>query len=1286
MPQQVLYDSHDNPIRVPHTVCGSPTQGLLAVVSRGGVIKVSGAPGVELVLEEEGSITGDDPPAHLLFPTPELLVGVTTTGAVLAWDLAEGRRCGYLAPPLDSAGSEERVTSVHSPGRSHSTPAAADGSVALDAAEERYVFVGFESGRVRVAQVFPVCRASGYSVDPRDVSAGAPQELLAPFNSGGYRALGAVTSITCSGDWDGGRHALFGHRYGAIVLWDWVRRKRLAVRGLTQRGGGIESEQSGDDDVDREVTSLDFHPSGEAFVAGFASGCYAVFSVSSSNDYAPPRWVRDVGDDGLCPRQGPTIVRTAVLLVRWVRVRGGEARAWGLLVAGGSEIEEGEEPDGVSLLVPSSTPAGSGTVPPSGGGRAKKKEVLAAALAALETAVFVPFAIGQERLSHVHAVSPGGGRVLATTRNPIAGQDTHNGSASSTGMSSSGASLGKSADAGLHDRTVSEMEGDLALGEGVGMAEELVVLGLVIWNEEVRGEDGRLHFQRASSVQACPIQISPYVALLQLEPERVGPHLSGFAAVTAVASTPLLSSLTILDFVSCLKVDGSTVEGTKSSPLLLRGGNLRWSDSVTPCARDEAVCTSEMLVAGHSNGWLSLWECCGPASRQDGVSILEGRVVMREVPSGARLLGSLPVAELATSDGVNAAVTALDVWVERDHVAAAERNACWVAIGFDSGEAAVLVLSSKMDVGRGNDGSGAKSNWGGGTPLVETPVEISDVQLSDGTAEGGSGGGGGWKRFIGRGGRQALGDGAEVEDAELDAAIAEARAEARAIESRGELNDQDENGTSMDSLAELDDGGQQRCDAEGEEEEQQEHGIGNYENRDLRQELLEAMEEESALGNSGTPPIDTEPTIDVPAEEREEQRQQSAPRKASLTQLALRLHVHSVRCVTLFFDTCASALALVVADAEGVVSVTDVATGSASLLPMRAPQARPCRPSVAVGPLPSALRRVPVRTGPQGQEHGATGALFVLLEGWLNVFDLASRDPVDLVQVPGFASDGDRGGGSDDNDGIGARSGGRLWHEESEASWLYCVDECGVPLVPYASEPLSSFTPPPAHAGVVKQGSGLSDRNDDGKDGAEQLRPRATSAQTMWVSPSASRTALEGYHEHELQFLSDAPQPRSMLVVVRGAVAVVLAIAERDAGTASPFSRRGSVSPNVAVFKGRSGTELVVKSRVTLPATEDYALPPIVAGAGVCMVAGNDAEGKAPRRGCLIATDSSGFVTGFLLPSLSPIFRDRLPVSSDVAGLRSGAVVLSQKSVCNLVGELTVQGSAGVSCPEWMGC
>eukprot|EP00903_Cladosiphon_okamuranus_P012344 g11573.t1 len=1261
-----------------------PSNGLMAVASRGGMVKVFGGPGVELVLEEEGtSIAGEDPPAHLLFPTSSILVGVTATGAVLSWDLAAGGRSGTIPSPVDpGTGLEERVTSVHS-------------AAASEAQRDRYVFTGFEGGRVRITQVYPVCRASGYTVEPRETSSGAPEGLLAPggdYDAG--KSLGAVTSISSFGDRDGGGVGVFGHRYGGIVVWDWVRRKRLALRSLSSHHGADErrSHGSGDEsEDDREVSSLAFHPSGQVFAAGYTSGCYAIFSasssLSSSQDYPSPRWVREVWDDGSCPREGPTIVRSGVSLVQWVSVRGAGAKgALGLVVAGGVEMEEGEEPDGVSLLVPASpASAENGSGGGGGGGRAKKKDIVEAAMAVLETAAFVPFATGQERLSHVHCVVSGPEKGVAAT----------------------------AAAGGLFEEAQPDAAGEETQVEqelAVDAFEELVILGLVKWNEEIRGDDGRLHFRLASSILACPIQTSPYVALRQLSPEKFGPNVGGFAAVTAVASTPLLSSSTILDFMTCLG-DHQQAEGgegkTGGSPALsslLRGGHLRWPDSVPPRARDEALCTSELLVAGHSDGLLTFWECCGPASRQDAVAISEGRVIMREVPSGALLLGSVSVAELAgKEDGAaGVAVSSLDVWVERDRVAAAAaRNACWVAVGFDNGDATVIVLSNRMEAGSSGSnggfgstgGGGGRAESGGGTPLAEKPVEVSDVQLRGETIEDSVGGGGLLKRFVKRGGsgqqQSPRDDEAGVEeDAELEAAIAEARAEAREIAER-------EGSTIEDP------------EKQGEPSAQEEAGKGEegesvkQESKDLRQKLLEAMSDEGTAGDSGMPPLPPRqppPPADTPedgegrgAGENERPLCLDTPRKASLVQLSLRLHSLSVRCVTLSFDSAASALALVVADEGGVVSVTDISTGSASLLPMRVPQSRPCRPSVAIGPLPGAL------SDGRAPALGASGALFVLLEGWLNVFDLASRDPVDFVQVPGLAppdseGGGGRGGGGGTNDAFTRSRGRTARQDEGEGkSWLACVDERGLPLLPYATESFcSSFSPPPAASkgqdggGGGGGGGGDVDCDDDEASGGrgEIDRDALSSAQTIWVTPPASRTALDDNHERELQALNNPPPPEPFLLVVRGAMAVVLAIAQREPESASSsmFSRRNSdsshPSANAAAFKGKSGAELVVKSRGALPRAEGHAAPPRVDGAGVCLVpAGKGQEGGVARRGCLVAADSSGFVTGLLLPSLSPIFRDRLPASGDARD--GGARALAQESVCNLVGELTCLGMAG---------
>lgn len=1263
------------------------------------MVKVSGAAGMELVLEEEGSNESDEPLAHLFFPTPNLLVGVTLAGAVIVWDLTEARRYGHIAPPTGPTGEEELVTAAHCP-----APSASDAQDVQS--KERYVILGLESGRIRVAQVHPKCRASGYTVESRDLAAGAPEELLAPgVVEGGH--LGAVTYIASAATSED--IALFGYQHGGIVLWDWVRRKRLAIRGLSPHSVGAGCERHG------EVTSLAFYPGGGAFAAGFASGCYAVFPACNNSATPPmPRWVREVGDDGSCPREGPTIVRTAVSLVQWVGLRGGDRKAWGLVIAGGVEIEEGEDPDGVSLLVPRDlNAAGSSSAQTSESrarGRGKRKGRASSSLSIdrvpLETVVFVPFAIGQERLSHVHAV------VVSGVDDSGGFSLTRTGSSNPGPNAAPGWNASPSSDNFDDDIPIDEIGGQNNEEKRVGASdhstdtapeEAIVVLGLVSWTEELRGLDGRISFRRASSVQACPIQTSPYVALLQLSPEKIGNHLSGFAPVTAIASTPLLSSSTILDFATGLDLVKEARGGGGPSSKLLRGGGLKWADGVPPRVRDEALCTSEMLIAGHSDGRVTFWECCGPTSRQDSVSISDGRILTHEIPSGASFLGTLSVSELAGVQGDDDGgipVTALDAWIERDHVAEAERNACWVAVGLDSGEAVVFVTSSRMDADeKSGDGvSGKEVKSGGMTPLAARPVEVCEVQLSEKEIEGISKPSNRWKTFgCGQGDPEAVvlksGDDTQNEDAELEAAIAEARAQARAIEESGELNERGIGPVlSGGARAEQSGHGEDTGDVQGgdsergeEEREEKEEGNGQEDWKNLRQELSEAMAEERVWGTTtpgrspSPPPCSSHPEVaidnDASGHGRHDRRgpkdnSESGNRKASLVQLALRLHSHPVRCVALSFDTVGSALALVVADAEGVVSVTDVSTGSASLLPMRAPQVRPCLPSVAIGPLPGALRRGTAAQGGQmSQQLGASGALFVLLDGWLNVFDLASRDPIDVAQVPGFSRD------DGDHDSAPARYPAGAKQDVAERTWLFCINERGVPLVPYASEPLGLFDPIPKHTGVgtVESKGNVHERNSG--------RGRAM-ARTIWVTPATSRTALDSHLEHELQVMSDAPTPQSFLLAVRRSVAVVVATEEDHGVLGLSFSRRSAADgTDVALFKGRSGAKMVVKARLELAAEKGRARLPRVDGSGLCILpAGERVGGNAGNRGCLVATDTSGLVTASLLPSLSPVFQDRFPIPSSGGCFQSSSVArMSQKSLCNLVGELTVQGAAGVS-------
>lgn len=1244
-------------------------QGLIAVASRGGSVKVFGAPGVELVLEEKDSAL-DEPPAYLVFPTPGFLVGVTSAASLVVWNLSNGTICGHLEPPSDPSAPDDTVTAVHSP---CGTDRAED--VEHAAGAERYVYLGLESGSVRVVQVLPVCRVSGYALEPRDLGFGAPQELLSPS---GDEGLGAVTAITSSGEGDGGALGLIGFRYGAIVLWDWVRRKRLALHGIPESalcdedGGEREDGEPGD----REVTTLAFHPSREAFAAGFALGCYAVFPASASRDRAQPRWVAEVGDDGSCKREGPTIVRTPVSLVKWVGVRQGERESYGLVVAGGVEIEEGEDPDGASLLIPSS---GHEDGPPGllagGGARAKRQSGAASALSPLETAVFVPFAVGQERLSCLHAEPLPAGDDPETV-------DTWRGG-SGVGWKSSGPRT----DAGVDGTPGS---GGVA-GSGVDEGRKLVVFGLVEWTEEVQGEDGRLHFRHVSSVKACPVQTAPHVALLQLAPERLGPHLMGLPPVTMVASTPLLSSSTILNFATCLGAAQAEESGGKGRVAsLLRGGILRWAESVPPARRDEALGTVEMLVVGHSDGSLSFWECCGPTLRSDGVCVADGRVCMYEIPSGATLLGTLPAAGLTCGEGVTTAVTALDVWVEREHVATAERDACWVAVGFESGDAAVLVLTNRLRAAADGSRRGGGGGWGGGTPLTDTPKSISNVEIGD-APDRNDQAGQGWKKFMGGGGQREEDGGDDVEDSELDDAIAAARAEAEAIQAQdggspdGESGDGD-SGAQPEGQAGVHGG--TGSDAGQASESERDAGTGSRERESGSDPKIE-----EAARQDPSPPLPSASTgIDKEDGGMEANNGGKAGKPAaSLLQLALRLHGHGVRRVALSFDSSASSLAVVVADAQGVVSVTDIATGSASLLPMRAPQVRPCYPAITIGPFPAALGAGDGarRRAQQSPKHGAAGALFVFLEGWLNIFDLATRDPIDVVEVPGLGleseSDGIGQSQADASSPMGwPRRRGSRGSDETD-SWVFCVDEQGVPIVPYASEPPSSLAPSSSMGEDLEQDTpqGSSDgRSGGGGEGAAADGPRARDrVQTIWVSPFVSRTALDGCHERELQVLSgpSAP-PSSALVVARGGSVAVVAITRRDSAVAS-FSRRSVAgAQEVALFKAKPGAQLVVRARAS-SAVDGSAVSPRIDSVGVCLVAAGAGDfGTTPtRRGCLVTTDVSGFVKAFLLPSLAPVFGDKLPAADKVSGWVTRSAALSRKFGCNLVGELTVASAPQVS-------
>ncbi|CAM9632841.1 unnamed protein product, partial [Discosporangium mesarthrocarpum] len=1280
------------------TLAYEPLKGVIAVASHGGLVKVSGAAGVELVLRNAD--TEVDPPSHLAFPDPDHLVGISTSGYVWVWDLRDGNPCGVLPPPKDWAASGEHVSSVHCP----QGGAEVGGTGGAGAGQDCYVFVGTSVGTVRVVQVLPVCRMSGYSVTLKDAG-------LTGGNEGWFRGsvdplmgqgkdrdqLSAVTCIASPpelGTPEGGegRNVLFGYGGGEVVLWDWVRRKRLGLYTLSRDDSNCDGRDHQEGGAgDRKVTGLAFHPQRDmTFAAGYAAGCFAVFSTASgSRSSALRRWVGEAGGPQFT-REGPAIVRTPVSHVQWVGVSQEGDKVWALAVAGGVEMDEGEEPDGVSLLLP----AASAWVINGMSRKSPKRGAVAVPAATvadteLEQVVFLPFATGQERVSCVHVVSQGGpgGR----------------------GRGKGGEGKGK-VGSGRHMAAVNDAaDAAVAEEEEEGEREELAILGLVCWTEEVRDTSGRLRFRRASSVQACPVQIHPFVGLLQLAPQRLPPHLFGYAPVTAVASAPLSSSAATLNLAAGLTAGSPAPEedseggqaadkslgGGEGGCLswLLRGGRPEWAEGVPPHLKDDSLAVSELLILGHSDGIVSLWEGCSAAPRGYGVSIVGGEVRVKEVPAALAALGAVHVAELIGGEGSESPVTALDVWVERDHLARGtgsgvvtgregEGNggSCWAAVGLEGGEVAVLSLS-----GRGcRVLSGGYVGYGAGGSTSSSLGSQADraVAVTQGCQKGTSSGEGLWGRIVGgegaarRGAGRGVGAGEllgldaekeEEEDKELEAAIAEAKAEVIRIEKgmRGWDSNRD-------------------ADADPGPASAVPQGLGSGLAAPSLEEGKEIVgdEQKAGLGEAGESPLLALPVT-----------------PPSVLSSVLRMHNHPLCSVALSYDPEARGLALVAADRAGMVSVTDVNTGRTSFLPVKAPQSTPCQPTLAIGPFPEDLqdtglasrgwlgdkRQGRVRGHPPRQ--GTAGALFICLDGWMNVFDLASRDPVGLVKMPGWRQEEStsldgrgrgmgtgtgRGGKSSSGRSLGASGGsgggGGIGRGGSgDIKWLFCVDDCGLPLTGFAME-----------AGGIAVDGGVADNDAGAGGGSDEWvvedggGGEGGTLKQLWVTLSPAPTALDSYHEYELQGLSGSPPTMSHFVAVGSSGAFTATIeALEPSGVAQ---RQGHQLP--IAFSGANKAALAPRARCEMPPLESHMPPPEVTHAGVCMVGASGAGGDAARRGCLVLMDALGFVTVLLLPSLTPVFREQLPDRGGItagAPRAVGAAGVERSFACNLIGELTVQ-------------
>ncbi|CAM9393857.1 unnamed protein product, partial [Phaeothamnion confervicola] len=559
----------------------------------------------------------------------------------------------------------------------------------------------------------------------------------------------------------------------------------------------------------RELSCCSWCPDGNSFAAGFADGSYAVWD--SNKSAAPLLRIDRTAAATASPlsaggeETGPYCwIRTPVISLQWVPIpRGGggggggsncklSGVTWGLVVAGGLQIDEPSEADGVSLLLSSPPPddgagaggSGSGRWGPRSRSRSHKLSRAASSSKGIAPgtpqwqAAELPLASGNERLADVRIVSIGGGGLA---------------------------------------------EGDRAVEAAAAASNwELTLVALVTSTRSVGGVGAALAAREQwADIVMCGARTAADGGFVARPPSPLPGHFSTAGAVTTVVSAGLRPAMDLVNFMSCTLEEpgrGSSSGGGSGGstgagdPPWLSGGGARWSRSVLAPRRDEALAVSELLVFGHADGALTFYEGSGPAAWGDprlAVSMgIEEEGPSTLVPMGAVPLGRWPGVsgeilggggDGKGNGGGGGGVTAVDVLVERDHDPRAALDACFVAAGLAGGAVAVLRLGP--DDGRGlpweellppppplpplsayvragPGGAGRKASEAGSAAPDAGPGGSG----GNGGVSAGSNSGGGNGNGHGNAGRRQSVD-------ELAAVIAAAQAEARAIDGIGDGGD-----------------------------------------------------------------------------------------------------------------------------------------------------------------------------------------------------------------------------------------------------------------------------------------------------------------------------------------------------------------------------------------------------------------------------------------------------------------------------------------------------------------
>jgi WD40 repeat protein len=541
-------------------------------------------------------------------------------------------------------------------------------------AAEGYLLLGTSAGSVHAVECLPNCSLSGYSITSEE--AGFPPHLQERDG-----IPGEVVAIECNPV--DPSYALIGYAYGGVLLWEWSkRRKRLLCEADRSASSSAVTDSA-------ELTCIAWHPKGKAFAAGYSDGCYAIFDAGSPA--APVRQLKPCSSASAL---------TPIVQLQWLRTRHGDTKVWVLAVAGGGDAHSSSAMDGVSLLV-ADVAADVSAV----SARSMKKY---GPTADLKCAAFVPLAAsGEQLLSATVSLEPAVGDAppLFTVMAMTVGADSTSNTAT-TALSTAASTAA----------TATGVSGNSNSSSNSSGSDDESVVAMV----------SMIKFATLVSPAPLSIELCTGWPLPQPHP------LCSRAAVTCTAVLPPMPAFALMNMISTAceghspqytAGSSSSSSGSDAQAKVLRRGAVVWAPGLPQSAKDETACLSELVVLGHADGSLTLWEACAPplplaASTASSKGSKSGSTGATAVATAAGATatsplvfwGELPVHEW-THQHLLSLVTAISSSSSsssRGHTAAAAavtalcmqpvvsgNSGCYIGVGFADGLSTLLDVNSR---------------------------------------------------------------------------------------------------------------------------------------------------------------------------------------------------------------------------------------------------------------------------------------------------------------------------------------------------------------------------------------------------------------------------------------------------------------------------------------------------------------------------------------------------------------------------------------------------------------